>query len=473
MSETLIKNDDAIENHKEVEERVEEIETANPIELVEDNATGDNHQVTLAVDPLKPEEDVQDEPASEMTAAEKTAEKEFEEVLEHLEEEALPELEFTIKSENLSDAETGGGTYTGGYDPEVETGESKLVEQLIEVATPETSEFVTTEIVNAEDVLNVEVQEHNKDIEVLVETDDDKTEDITTKVENITGLGVNGVDEDASLVSASVIEAAVEDEYAELTSTIEKLHDEIGLGDSDQELLETSSTEGDDENVPEYDDVSENAQVGDFTVTELQTITPDGVTSKEVDIDILSVDENSLDDCETGQVIHTGTSDTVDLPSDLQAEIKAITEAGIEEIDLYDAEIAEREEVTEVQADNHEICDDFESTEKEIYDEDLDEITGPEEVIEGDFTEVVMSTVVEANPDIDLVAIDDFEAKMESTDNPDAVEAEYRYVTDETPEITKEEGPILGDLLTEHVEQLDQFIHNEGAEIITASVDED
>lgn len=422
------------ENIIDVEEKIEIIEE-NVITPIDNNAIGD--QVELPVDPTEPEKEPSD---AELTAQEVKEVEEFENEMEEILKEAIPEVTATLEPEDgLNDAETG-ATTTGGYNPEAETGDSKLVEEIEDAARPVTAEVVQDTIINAADMLDTQPEEYTfNQNEVLVETEDDKVEDVTTKIDNVSMIKSDGVvdgelkvsTEDGEKVSDFV---SLESDMEVIEKAVEQMIESIGEDNSPKpEEVEIKGELAPDEDNGSFEDINKNAQVGEINIENIQVINSDGADTIEVDATIPSVAETPLDNVETEEVIHINTVDEVEIEKQIEEEVKAMIGTENEGTDL-NLGIVDGNQIVEKGEDG--------------------------EVIVGDFTEVCMAVTAEANKDLDGEALKEFEV---TSGNPDE-----HVVIDETKEIESNDGgPIAGEFGAEdYAEAFDSFINSTDDDVV-------
>ncbi|MGL5716912.1 MAG: hypothetical protein ACRCX2_28105 [Paraclostridium sp.] len=438
-----------------LEVELEKAEDGNPIEAIDDSAVQGNGagQVVLAVDPNEPEEEVQEH--HDVDSEMKEAIQEFSDVMEEILEEAEPRIEATLDPDTQLSETSERSVEIGGYNPDEEQGDSELIDKIVEAATPAEAQVVPTEIVDAADrVMNAANDEGYKEHEktFLFERDEDKEEEILDKVEDLQSITSGGTDNPEYEVSNNedcVYTAAIESSMEELTEIIEALDeskpDVEGTGNTLEVEVDGFEPE---ERATTYDDVHENAQIGEIEITSIQTITPEGVAETEVDITLPSIDESPLDEYDGDEVVHTGTIDEVDVSDEVRAEVE----------EAISGEVAtEEEEITEivtVDTDGEVVS----TVDVEAGVTDVDHAI----VEEGDLTDAVMRTAAEGFEEIDCAAIDEFAARLEAGENPDEVEADYRYVLDETKEIEAAEGPIASDFdETDYTEAFDKFINDD------------
>lgn len=422
------------ENVIDVEKKIEEIDT-NVMDPIDNNAI--DGQVELPADPTEPEVEPSD---SDMTVGEKSEFKEFVDEMDEIIAEAIPEVDATLDPTTQLSEDSERAVEIGGYNPEQEEGDSKLLDEIVDAATPVTAEFVPDKIVDAADVIldaTPEPYTFNQN-EVLVETEDDKVEDVTNKVDGLVSMSGDTIEagdvkvttEDGEKQSEMV---SLESEIEEVSAIVEKLIDNM---DSESDVT-LDEVEVKDENLAvdtvaddngSFEDISENAQVGEIEISNIQVITADGVDNQEVDITLPIVAETPLDEVDTGEVIHLHTLDEADVEANIEAQVKEMIGSESEDIDL-----------------NLGIVDG-----NCVVDKDSDE-----EVIVGDFADIVMAVTAEANKDVDGECLEDFEI---TSTNPDE-----HVVIDETKSIEDhDDGPIAGDYDEEdYSAAFDSFINEE------------
>ncbi|MGL5766522.1 MAG: hypothetical protein ACRCX8_12870 [Sarcina sp.] len=415
------------ENIIDVEEKIEIIEE-NVITPIDNNAIGD--QVELPVDPTEPEKEPSDD---ELTATEIKEVKEFENEMEEILANAVPEVTATLEPEDgLNNAETG-ATVIGGYNPEAETGDSKLVEEIEEAAKPITAEVVQDTIVNAADMLSAKPEEYTfNQNEVLVETEDDKVEDVTTKIDNVSMIKSDGVTEGELKVTTEEGEkvsdfVSLESDMETIEKAVEQMVESIGEDSNPKpEEVEIKGDLAPEENNGSFEDINANAQVGEITIDNVQVINSEGADTIEIDATIPSVAETPLDNVETEEVIHINTVDEVEIEKQIEADVKAMIGTENEGTDL-NLGIVDGNQVVEKGADG--------------------------EVIVGDFTEVCIAVTAEANKDLDGESLKEFEV---TSNNPDE-----HVVIDETKQIEANDGgPIAGEFgADDYADAFDSFIN--------------
>lgn len=424
-----------------VEDKIEEAND-NVMEPIDNNAIDD--QVELPVDPTEPEVEPSDD---EDSAAEKAELEEFEKEMEEIMNEAIPEVDATLDPDSQLSETSERSVEIGGYNPEAEEGKSELVDAVVDACTPVTAEFVPDEIEDANTMLDASPDEYTfNQNEVLVETEDDKVEDVTDKVEDLEGLQGNQVingdvvisKEDGEIVS----EISLESEMEEVADIVEKMIE--NMGDAVDETVTPQCTEPTEDNLnvqeqgDSFEEVNENAQIGEIEISNIQIIDGNEYTTDDVDITLPSIAETPLDDVTTDEVIHLHTLEDSDIDKNIEEQVRAMigTESG--EIDL-NLGIVDGNQVVEKGEDG--------------------------EVIVGDFTEIVMSVTAEANKDVDGEALEPFEI---TSTNPDE-----HVVIDETDDIEKAEGgPIAGSFDEEdYSAAFDAFIEGENSEPDTYDVE--
>lgn len=433
------------ENVIDVEKKIEEVND-NVMEPIDNNAI--DGQVELPADPTEPEVEPSDD---ELTKAEVAEFKEFEDEMADIIAEAIPEVTATLDPTTQLSENSERSVEIGGYNPEQEEGESKLLDEIVDASTPVTAEFVPDKIIDAADViLDAEPEEYTfNQNEVLVETEDDKVEDVTNKVDNLVSMQGDSIEagdvkvstEDGEKVSEMV---SLESEIEEVSNLVEKLIDnmdsesdvtldEVEIKDQDLAVDEVADNNG------SFEDISENAQVGEIEISNIQVMTADGVDTQEVDITLPVIAETPLDEVETGEVIHLHTLDEADIEANIEAQVKEMIGSESEDIDL-NLGIVDGNQVVEKGSD--------------------------EEVIVGDFADIVMAVTAEANKDVDGECLEEFEI---TSTNPDE-----HVEIDETKSIEDhDDGPIAGDFDgddDDYSDAFDSFINEEYDDISTGEI---
>lgn len=420
----------------DVEEKIESIDD-NMLDPIDNSAI--NGQVELPVDPTEPEVEPSD---VGLTAEEKKDFSDFEKEMDEIIAEAIPEIDATLDPTTQLSEDSQRAIEPGGYNPEEEDGENKLLDEIVDASKPVTAEFVQKEIVDAADrVLSAEPEEYTfNQNEVLVERDDDEVEFIgADKVDNIDVTTTNGMEigdlsekkvkDENTGETVPDFEVAVESDGAdEVTDVIEKLEDDMEA-DGTNVIVEMDLEIKGQEPVTSEDhaDLNKNMEVGELEISEVQVVTPDGVDNEIVDVTIPTYSETPLDEVNGPEVIHIETVSEADIESSIEKELKEMIGSESEGTDL-----------------NLGIVDGNQVVEK----------GNGGEVIVGDFTEVVMGVTAEANKDVDGEALKDFEI---TSGNPDE-----HVVIDETKDIEdRENGPIISESLEDFSEALDEFINGD------------
>lgn len=417
----------------DVEEKIESIDD-NVMDPIDNNAV--DGQVELAVIPSEPEVEPSD---SYMDPAEKKEFEDFEKQMDEIISEALPEIQAVLDPTTQLSEDSQRAIEPGGYNPEEEKGENKLVNEVIANSTPVTAEFVPDKIVDAADTaLSAKPEEYTfNQNEVLITTEDDEVEYIgANKVDNIDVVTSNGM-EIGDLSEKKVKDEATGDavpefdiaiESDDMSDIVEELEDEIDPDGTNVILEMDLEIEGEEPvTTVDHADLNKNAEVGQIEIDEVQVITADGIDNKEVEIVVPSFAETPLDKVDTEEVIHIETIDTAEIESKIEKEIKDMIGSESEGTDLNLGIV-----------DGHQVVEEGENG----------------EVIVGDFADVVMSVSAEANKDVDGEALVDYEITSGNSDT--------NVYIDETKEIEDREGdPILSEDMDDFSEGLDSFINGE------------
>ena len=270
--------------------KIEEVKEDNPMEVIEDKAVNNEEPISLN---------------------EKAADAEFDEIMKEVVESVEPELEHIVRPENLTDAPAG----HVDLNKEVEAPLVTAVKKVSEVAT---KEFTVDKIVNSNELLDVEPEEHTTK-DVVVDTEDDAPlmidEKTVVEVTNITEA-TKKLESRPTRLDEADVNAALEDTIAELGVVVDQLHEE-GEVDGDEQIVPERTEE-----VKHHDETEREAE---FVVTRVQTVTPHGSTDKEVNVVVATIDEEVIAD----------VPETVEAPMDLETDLATLAvEADFAEVVL-------------------------------------------------------------------------------------------------------------------------------------------